>query len=1159
MATKYWYKAANGSDNWATATNWYLGSGGTGGTTTVPAATDDVIVDSNSGSGTLTIAAAATCLSLDLSSFTGTLAGTSTLSVVNALQFGLNMTLTYSGTITFPTSTGGYFYSNGKTISANVTINVGAANTFYFGDNTTFLSTATLTLTSGTLYSLGTLSLGLFVSTGAVSRYIIGSSVINITGVGTVWNVTGTLFGLDLGSGVNFRITNGSSSTKTITNTVTTAPAGSPPSGNPSWNFQPIMEITGSGTGSYTVTGNFWDLYFSNTGLPSVSFGTSTIYSSLNFLGSYVNWNNGATTITFNTDGSSITLSPNMTITASAALSITNPTSGNYVFIYCNGKYLTATVTINGNGGLSTVDTFYSTGAITVTLGTLSSSDVYVASISSSNSNLRYISIGDLYFLGTGTLLTTTISTNLNFYVNSISVINSSTSTKTLTLSSVVYPISAIFLGGSGSGAITYSPGAGTPQTFAVNVTNTGGAVVNISTATNIATLDFGTSSCVWTNTTTVTMTFWSLYLSPNMTITTCPTLLWNGSNQGEIRCYGKSITNLSVNDVTGGFNLFVTGDLYVSGTLTLTSGNMQLYNAVYGTTFSGMDKGFAGPTYSPGAYEDAYLGSFTSAAGSATRVFQTKNIYFTGTTAITSTSVTNLYFTCNNMYLTNSSGSARGISLNTTIYPTLAVYVAGIASGTTTVAASTVGSFDVIVTNTGACVISLSTGTIKSLIFATGSNAVWTNATTQTITIQNNLTIYSAGTPTLTPALVFNGLYSEVLTSTPTGNYYASYITLGGKSLVTGVVTVNDTTAVANSYIFVFADAFSSNAALTITSAAYVTFNGSVNATTFTSTSCNLATFNSTLSLTSTLTLANNAYNNSLTLNGTTSFASLVHSAIGTATFNGPVTTTGTINLSNATSPATLIHNNTVSALSVTLTNGTLTSNSTLNITNALTLTTGTIQVNGSNNYNIGYLSSSGTTVRTLSMGNGTWTLSGIPGSTASAYTIWNITATNLSFSAGASTINIIDSTSISNILFTGGTSLAYYTLQWNRGGSTASCSISSSNSYVNFIDIGTSAHNLLFTQGITHTIGNFVVNGSPGNLITLNSGNLTNGFTLLKSPVGLVNCDYLNIQHCIATPSNTWYAGTNSVNNQAVTTAGSGWIFTNMPPRKLGAGGVG
>jgi hypothetical protein len=52
-----------------------------------------------------------------------------------------------------------------------------------------------------------------------------------------------------------------------------------------------------------------------------------------------------------------------------------------------------------------------------------------------------------------------------------------------------------------------------------------------------------------------------------------------------------------------------------------------------------------------------------------------------------------------------------------------------------------------------------------------------------------------------------------------------------------------------------------------------------------------------------------------------------------------------------------------------------------------------------------------------------------------------------------------------------------------------------------------------------------------------------------LVKTGGGTISSDYLNIQHSVATPASTWYAGTHSTNNQGVSTAGSGWIFTDVP----------
>ena len=276
MAIKYWYKSSNGSDNWATASNWYLGSGGTGGTTTVPTATDDVILDSNSGTGTITIAAAATCASLDCTGFRGTLAGTSTLAVStstsqNYFYFGASMSLTYSGTITFTsTSNPVFFLTNGKTLTCNIT---------------------TLTLTSGIIGFSGpsTLNVGLFVSTGAVARGIFGPNgyvfTFNIIGIGTVWNVSGTLFGVN----ISVYITDQSSSTKIISHTPTTTIAGNDPNGS-AWSFIiPSMTITGSGIGAYTLTGNLGSINFNNTLAAPVSFGTSNIYGTNDFSNSYAN------------------------------------------------------------------------------------------------------------------------------------------------------------------------------------------------------------------------------------------------------------------------------------------------------------------------------------------------------------------------------------------------------------------------------------------------------------------------------------------------------------------------------------------------------------------------------------------------------------------------------------------------------------------------------------------------------------------------------------------------------------------------------------------------------------------------------------------------------------------------------------------------------
>jgi hypothetical protein len=103
-------------------------------------------------------------------------------------------------------------------------------------------------------------------------------------------------------------------------------------------------------------------------------------------------------------------------------------------------------------------------------------------------------------------------------------------------------------------------------------------------------------------------------------------------------------------------------------------------------------------------------------------------------------------------------------------------------------------------------------------------------------------------------------------------------------------------------------------------------------------------------------------------------------------------------------------------------------------------------------------------------------------------------------------------------------------------------------------FIDTGTAAHTITFQGLRTWTFGDFRVRGTAGNLITVssNSGSAT---SFLKSPLGLISCDYVAVTLVNASAAtNTWYAGANST-----LTSTAGWIATPPPPRKLGASGAG
>lgn len=212
----------------------------------------------------------------------------------------------------------------------------------------------------------------------------------------------------------------------------------------------------------------------------------------------------------------------------------------------------------------------------------------------------------------------------------------------------------------------------------------------------------------------------------------------------------------------------------------------------------------------------------------------------------------------------------------------------------------------------------------------------------------------------------------------------------------------------------------------------------------------------------------------------------------------------------------------------------------SNLQLSNSLNTGTVTITANGNVSVPIVVRTNSGSPSVVINMGSGVWKLSS-PG------TVWAMrTATNLTINASTSTIKITDA-STSAIIFDG-VGMTYNNIWSARGASTGSLTISGSNTFSNFKDDGTGTHSILFTDGTTQTVTTFTVSGTAGHLISI-TGTSTGTHTL-SCARGAILSDYLNIQHSVATGGAIWTAGINSINNQSVATAGSGWIFTDSNP---------
>ncbi|HSE56972.1 MAG TPA: hypothetical protein VLB02_02725, partial [Candidatus Paceibacterota bacterium] len=263
-----------------------------------------------------------------------------------------------------------------------------------------------------------------------------------------------------------------------------------------------------------------------------------------------------------------------------------------------------------------------------------------------------------------------------------------------------------------------------------------------------------------------------------------------------------------------------------------------------------------------------------------------------------------------------------------------------------------------------------------------------------------------------------------------------------------------------------------------------------------------------------------------------------------GSLTLGAGMTLTYTGNITfNATSGSRTITSNGKSlASSVTFngTGGTWAIQDTFVTTQGIVLVAGTLNLNNFNTTSSSFVGT-GTGVRTLTMGSGTWTLSG----SGIVWDIENASVTpDITFNANTSTIKVTNTSGA--VTFRGG-SHTYNKLWFSKGADTNSITITgSANTFGELKDDGTAAHSLFFGFNSTTTISTWNISGTPGNLITISSSDGSTGVHLLVKVGSYVDADYLNIQHSAASPVGRWFAGTHSVDNQAVATAGSGWAFT-------------
>lgn len=233
----YW---VGGTGNVSDVTHWSETSGGSG-SGGFPGASIDLVYDSNSGTGTSTVDASTSIGSLTMTGYTGTLAGSSALNVGGSLSLGSGMTNSYTGAITFSsTTTGKTITTAGKSLASALTFD-GVGGGWTLQDALT--NTGSITLTNGSL-STGdnNVSIPSLSSSNSNTRSLtLGSNTVTLTGSGTPWNIS-TATSMTFTSGTStIKLTDATSSSKTF--------AGGGLTYSNLW-------ITGSGTGTYTITGS---------------------------------------------------------------------------------------------------------------------------------------------------------------------------------------------------------------------------------------------------------------------------------------------------------------------------------------------------------------------------------------------------------------------------------------------------------------------------------------------------------------------------------------------------------------------------------------------------------------------------------------------------------------------------------------------------------------------------------------------------------------------------------------------------------------------------------------------------------------------------------------------------------------------------------------
>jgi hypothetical protein len=214
------------------------------------------------------------------------------------------------------------------------------------------------------------------------------------------------------------------------------------------------------------------------------------------------------------------------------------------------------------------------------------------------------------------------------------------------------------------------------------------------------------------------------------------------------------------------------------------------------------------------------------------------------------------------------------------------------------------------------------------------------------------------------------------------------------------------------------------------------------------------------------------------------------------------------------------------------------------LNSSSSLTVTRGTFDA-VTYAVTISSFSSNNSNVRTINMGSGLWSITGINA------TIWDMgNSANATLNKGSANI-ILTNTGTQQRTFAGG-GLSYNKLTIGGATGIATVTIQQNNTFTELASTKTVAHTIALGTTIQR-VAAWTVTGTANNVVSVTG---TGSVLIYTSSGNTQNVDYLNIQGRAYGPNGeitgVWYAGTNSINS-----ATYGWLYeAGSPPPPPPAG---